>query len=140
MRRIAKVVVMGAAMAALAGCGSSAATYALPDGMYQPGNISMPFHDPLTATVAIHDNGFSPAQVRVPVNTTIVWVNDSTRAQSLTWTGGNEPNFQSGPIPPGKSFEIRMMGDGPMSYTSGKFNGGVHVGYPTRNRSAPRGQ
>jgi plastocyanin len=129
MKRLAMVLLTGLV---LAGCGTSAATYRDPAGMYNEVDSATTFYYPVTATVAIHDNGFSPAALRVPVNTTIDWVNDTRGDRSVTWTGGNEPNFQSGPLAPGQSFEIRMTGDGPVTYRSGKFNGAIQVGYPRR--------
>ena len=118
--------------AVLAGCGTSAATYAQPAGMHDEADGGPSFHYPRIVRVAIHDNGFSPAALRVPVNTTINWVNDTSGTRSVTWTGGNVPNFQSGPLAPGQGFAIRMTGDGPVRYTSGAFNGVIAVGYPLR--------
>jgi plastocyanin len=129
MRRIAMVVLTGAV---LAGCGTSAASYHDPAGMYNEMGSSSTFYYPLIAKVAIRDSGFSPSALRVPVNTTIDWVNDATHEETVTWTGGNVPNFQSPPLRPGQSFEIRMTGNGPVTYTSGEFNGSVQVGYPLR--------
>src|SRR5436190_21753592 len=102
--------------AVLAGCGTSAATYAQPTGMYNEVDSSSTFYYPRFVTVAIRDNGFSPAALRVPVNTTIDWVNDTTGTRSVTWTGGDAPNFQSGPLAPGQGFAIRMTGDRPVTY------------------------
>jgi plastocyanin len=118
--------------AVLAGCGTSVATSAQPAGMENDADSGTTFYYPRFVTVAIHDNGFSPATLRVPVNTTIDWVNDSGSDRSVTWTGGNVPNFQSGSLRPGQSFEIRMTGDGPVTYRSGKLRGGIQVGYPRR--------
>ncbi len=96
--------------------------------MYNEMGSESTFYYPVRQTVVIRDDGISPAHLTVPVNTTIQWVNEGTRKHSVTWTGGRVTHFESGALKPGQSFEIRMAGDGPVTYSSGAYKGGIGVG------------
>jgi plastocyanin len=128
-----KVLLACAVATALAGCGGAAGTYPQSAEMHGDPNTALPFHYTLSRTVTFGDRGFSPDRLSVPVNTTIRWVNRSRRALDVIWTGGNAPNFESGPLLTGQAFAIRMPGVTTVTYRSrpGDFQGAIQVGSAT---------
>ena len=119
-----KVVLVAVCAAALAGCaGGPQGVEKNPNAAGDATNLPS-LHYTAARTVAIGDAGFIPSAVRVGVDTTIHWVNRSTHAQSIRWTGGPGANFTSGRLEPGQHFCILMPLVGTVSYRSG--HGGLH--------------
>ena len=69
--------------------------------------------DAPSVTIAMQKESFVPAQKTVAAGTRITWTNNDTVPHSVT-TSDN--HFDSGPIPPGKTFEWTADGSGTIAY------------------------
>jgi plastocyanin len=85
------------------------------------GNVSTPvpwdWYISKVVTATISDAGFSPAQLAPAFGTTIRWTNTGTQPHTVTDTSG-VALFDSGPIPPGGTFEFFFDGASTYSVTS----------------------
>jgi len=66
-----------------------------------------------TAAVAIGDNFFKPAKLRVKPRTTVNWTNNGSNPHTVTQVGGG---FDSGNLSSGQKFSRTFKGLGKFSY------------------------
>lgn len=79
------------------------------------------------AKVTIGDDGFTPESVNVDIRESITWTNATDADVSLV---GRDPNWESGPIEPGGTFQIKITENGRYSYATedGSLEGTITVG------------
>lgn len=79
------------------------------------------------AKVTIGDDGFKPESVNVDIRESIIWTNATDADVSLV---GTNPDWTSGPIEPGGTFQIKITENGTYSYASkdGSMEGTITVG------------
>ncbi len=92
-----------------------------------------------SATVAINDNGFSPAVVNIPVGGSVTWTDSGTNVHTVTTTPATTTTgaqitpaaFDSGGISPGQTFSFNFTAPGTYIYTSATdcLNGNVTPGF-----------
>ena len=92
-----------------------------------------------TAEVTIGDDGLDPESVQVDVRESIVWTNASDADVSLV---GTEPGWESGPIEPGATFQIKITEKGTYEYASadGSLAGEIVVGQTDGEGGDPEGE
>jgi plastocyanin len=67
--------------------------------------------------IAITDSGYAPAELTVPVGTTVAWINEASTSQTVSATGANG-FFDSGMLQPGESYSYTFNGAGNYTYQS----------------------
>lgn len=65
-------------------------------------------------TISIKNFAFNPSSLKIKPKTEVTWVNNDTTTHTVTYDSGNL--FDSGPIPPGKSFSFTFQDIGLISY------------------------
>lgn len=68
---------------------------------------------PHDVTITMRQQAFEPATLRVAAGTRITWTNADDMPHSVT---AADSRFDSGPIPPGKSFQWTAQGSGEIAY------------------------
>jgi len=63
--------------------------------------------------IKMQKESFVPAKVTTAAGTQVTWTNTDTVPHSVT---ADDKRFDSGPIPPGKSFEWTVSGAGTIAY------------------------
>lgn len=111
LSRVALGLVVAAALAALA--------------VVLPGT-SAPAANAATADVSIVNTSFNPSTITINVGDTVHWSNDETTATAHTVTSGtsptpdgtfdSSPNFPSGELNPGQTFDFTFTSAGTFSY------------------------
>jgi plastocyanin len=109
-RTLTTLVVVAALGTGLAACGGygddSSTTAAKPTTTTAPAVAG--------AKVSVQDNTFTPGTIKAKVGDTITWTNDGQVAHTVTATDGAD--FDSGTLPPGKSFTFTADKAGTVAY------------------------
>lgn len=101
---------IGLAIAALAGL-SACGGYDEPSAT----KAAAPAKEAASATeVAVKDNSFAPASLKVKVGETITFKNSGAIAHTVT--AGDGADFDSGTLEPGATFEVKTSKAGSISY------------------------
>jgi plastocyanin len=110
-----------AAGAALAGCGSS--TPLPPPAVPNPGtatvdHVSGVNQDLRLKDIVIRHGRFIPSLVSLRPGVPVLWTNDDSRTHNVTSAKGSPQHFHSGPLRPGASFGLTIIGGGDIHYSS----------------------
>ena len=128
MKRLAYLALL-AAMAVLAFASIGTAQSAQEQGVQAVPNQS-------TEVVYIRDRGFKPDSLPVADGTTVTWVNEDSKAHTVT---ANDGSFDSAALWPRESYSVRFDGAGTLRYHSAMHDdmkgrvsvGGDSVGQPS---------